>query len=160
MKIEIREILKKDNLKIKEVLVSVMNEFGVPDEGTAMQDEELNFMFESYQDKNSKYYIVLADNFISGGAGISKLKGTRKNICELQKMYFLPNIRRLGIGSKLISICLDFAKKSEYKYCYIETMYNMINAQNLYKKNGFIELNHPLGDTGHSSCPVWMKLKL
>ena len=70
MKIEIREILKKDNLKIKEVLVSVMNEFGVPDEGTAMQDEELNFMFESYQDKNSKYYIVLADNFISGGAGI------------------------------------------------------------------------------------------
>ena len=46
MKIEIREILKKDNLKIKEVLVSVMNEFGVPDEGTAMQDEELNFMYE------------------------------------------------------------------------------------------------------------------
>ena len=77
MKIEIREILKKDNLKIKEVLVSVMNEFRVPDEGTAMQDEELNFMFESYQDKNSKYYIVLADNFISGGAGISKLKGTK-----------------------------------------------------------------------------------
>ncbi len=160
MKIEIREIIKKDNLKIKELLVSVMKEFGVPDEGTAMQDEELNFMFESYQDKKSKYYIVLADNYICGGAGISKLKDTDKNICELQKMYFLPNIRGSGIGSKLISICLDFAKKSEYDFCYIETMYNMTNAQKLYKKNGFTELDYPLGNTGHSSCPVWMILKL
>ena len=39
MKIEIREIKDKDNDKIKQVLVSVMTEFGVPDYGTALQDE-------------------------------------------------------------------------------------------------------------------------
>ena len=39
-------------------------------------------------------------------------------------------------------------------------MHNMIAAQKLYKKNGFFLLDSPLGNTGHNSCPVWMKLKL
>ena len=160
MKIDIREIQEKDNHKIKQVLISVMTEFGVPDHGTALQDDELDNMSNAYNENNSIYYVVLADNIICGGAGISKLKGTNKNICELQKMYFLPTIRGKGIGSNLITKCLDFAKKSQYNLCYIETMYNMIDAQNLYKKNGFVYIDHPMGDTGHSSCPVWMTLKL
>ena len=160
MKIDIREIQEKDNHKIKQVLISVMTEFGVPDHGTALQDDELDNMSNAYIENNSIYYVVLADNIICGGAGISKLKGTNKNICELQKMYFLPTIRGKGIGSNLITKCLDFAKKSQYNLCYIETMYNMIDAQNLYKKNGFVYIDHPMGDTGHSSCPVWMTLEL
>ena len=160
MKIDIREIQEKDNHKIKQVLISVMTEFGVPDRGTALQDEEIDNMSNAYTDNKSIYYVVLADNIICGGAGISKLKGTNKNICELQKMYFLPTIRGKGIGSNLITKCLDFAKKSQYNLCYIETMYNMIDAQNLYKKNGFVFIDHPMGDTGHSSCPVWMTLEL
>ena len=160
MKIDIREIQEKDNHKIKQVLISVMNEFGVPDHGTALQDEELDNMSNAYTDNKSIYYVVLADNIICGGAGISKLRGTNKNICELQKMYFLPTIRGKGIGSNLITKCLDFAIKSQYNLCYIETMYNMIDAQNLYKKNGFVYIDHPMGDTGHSSCPVWMTLHL
>ena len=47
MKIEIREIKDKDNDKIKQVLVSVMTEFGVPDHGTALQDEELDSMSDA-----------------------------------------------------------------------------------------------------------------
>ena len=160
MKIDIREIQEKNNHKIKQVLISVMTEYGVPDHGTALQDDELDNMSNAYNDSNSIYYVVLADNIICGGAGISKLKGTNKNICELQKMYFLPTIRGKGIGSNLITKCLDFAKKSQYNLCYIETMYNMIDAQNLYKKNGFVYIDHPMGDTGHSSCPVWMTLEL
>ena len=160
MKIEIRKIKDKDNVKIKQVLVSVMTEFGVPDHGTALQDEELDSMSDAYKTENSVYYVVTADNQVCGGAGISKLKGSNKNICELQKMYFLPKIRGLGIGSKLIKKCLYFAKKNDYDICYIETMYNMKDAQRLYQKNGFVYIDHPLGDTGHSSCPVWMTLEL
>ena len=160
MKIEIREILMKDNAKVKEVLVNVMKEFGVPDHGTALQDDELNTMCESYQENNSIYYVISSDGYIKGGAGISKLKGSDKNICELQKMYFLKDIRGIGIGFKLIKICLDFAKKSGYEFCYIETMHNMTAAQKLYKKNGFFQLESPLGNTGHDSCPIWMKRKL
>ena len=66
----------------------------------------------NYNFKTSKYYVVISDGDIKGGAGISKLKGSNENICELQKMYFLEDIRGKGIGSKLIKMCLDFAKKS------------------------------------------------
>jgi len=160
MKIYIREIEEKDNHKIKQVLISVMTEFGVPDHGTALQDKELDSMSDAYNYENSIYYVVEANNIVYGGAGISKLKGTNENICELQKMYFLPKIRGLGIGSNLINKCLDFAKTKNYDLCYIETMFNMKDAQKLYKKNGFINIDHPLGNTGHNSCPVWMTLKL
>ena len=129
MKIEIREIKDKDNDKIKQVLVSVMTEFGVPDHGTALQDEELDSMSDAYKTENSIYYVVTADNIVCGGAGISKLKGTNKNICELQKMYFHKSLRGRGIGDKMIELCLDFAVESNYKKCYIETMPNMVDAQ-------------------------------
>jgi putative acetyltransferase len=33
-------------------------------------------------------------------------------------------------------------------------------AQKLYKKNGFISLEKPMGATGHYSCNVWMLKKL
>ena len=145
MKIEIREILMKDNDRVKEVLVNVMKEFGVPDHGTALQDDELNSMYESYQVNTSKYYVVISDGDIKGGAGISKLKGSNENICELQKMYFLQDIRGKGIGSKLIKMCLDFAKKSGYQFCYIETMHNMIAAQKFVQKEWFFSIRFPFG---------------
>ena len=138
-----------------------MNEFGVPDHGTALQDDELNSMYESYQVNTSKYYVVISDGDIKGGAGISKLKGSNENICELQKMYFLQDIRGKGIGSKLIKMCLDFAKKSGYKFCYIETMHNMIAAQNLYKKNGFFLENYfSKHDVISVGGVTWRKLRL
>jgi putative acetyltransferase len=33
-------------------------------------------------------------------------------------------------------------------------------AQKLYNKVGFEYLDKPLGNTGHTSCPVWMLKKL
>jgi putative acetyltransferase len=39
-------------------------------------------------------------------------------------------------------------------------MHNMLDAQTLYKKVGFEYIQHPMGNTGHSSCPVWMTKSL
>ncbi len=51
-------------------------------------------------------------------------------------------------------------KKRTYKNCYLETMPYMEAAQKLYKKNGFTNLEGPIGNTGHYSCNVWMLKKL
>ena len=99
MKFEIRKIIYQDNQRVKEVLVSVMKEFDVPENGTALSDPELNDMFGSYKNNKSIYLVVVVDKEIFGGAGISMLNGQKKNICELQKMYFLPKIRNYGIGT-------------------------------------------------------------
>tara|TARA_B000000557_G_scaffold58591_1_gene45492 strand:- start:277 stop:759 length:483 start_codon:yes stop_codon:yes gene_type:complete len=156
----IRQICKKDNLSLSEVIRKVLIEIGVPKRGTAFSDLEVDFMFEAYNKKRSIYYVVENDGKIYGGAGISHLNEADYNICELQKMYFLPSIRGKGLGNQMIEKCLDFALDNKFKYCYIETLPYMKAAQKLYLKKGFSYIEGPIGNTGHTSCNVWLLKKL
>jgi putative acetyltransferase len=152
----IRKIKEEDNLEIQGILSSVMREFDVPETGTALADPELKNMFQSYQAYKSLYYVILKNNSLVGGAGISELKNSNDNTCELQKMYFLKEARDKGLGNLMIDLCLKSALEYGFKKCYIETMHNMNKAQSLYLKKGFSYLQKPLGNTGHCSCPIWM----
>jgi len=152
----IRPILKKDNKQIASVIRGILVDFGVPKVGTAYADVTLDTMFEAYQKPRSIYFIIELDGKVLGGGGISQLDNSEENICELQKMYFSPEVRGLGLGRKMISLCLEKAKEFNFEKCYLETMTYMEAAQGLYKKNGFEYIDGPLGDTGHYSCPVHM----
>ena len=154
--IEIRTILKKDNKSLSKIIKSTLEEFDAAIEGTAYTDSETDAMFEAYADDKSVYYVALLDGEIIAGCGINALKNADKNICELQKMYMTPNARGRKIGKSLLLKCLDFAKNTDYKHCYLETFPNMRSAIDLYKKNGFYYIDHSLGDTCHFSCNVWM----
>ena len=156
----IRSVNQSDNKSLSVILRKVLVEMKIPQKGSAYEDPELSNMYEAYQFPRSKYFVVEENKKILGGAGISPLRDGDINICELQKMYFHKTIRGRGIGQKLIQICLDFALESGYEKCYIETMPNMVNAQKLYLKKGFQYINAPLGNTGHSACPVWMIKKI
>jgi|TARA_B110001454_G_C12667165_1_gene412093 putative acetyltransferase len=152
----IREIEPKDNSQIAKVIRAVLIELDVPKVGTAYEDKATDKMFENFQKTSSIYYVIEHKNTVVGGAGIAKLDNFKGNTCELQKMYFLPITRGRGLGSKLIETCLEKAKLLGYKNCYLETMPYMHAAKALYKKNGFVNLEKPMGDTGHYSCNVWM----
>ena len=152
----IRPINESDNKHISVILREVLIEMDIPRIGSAYEDPEINNMYESYQSKRSIYFVVEENNKILGGAGINQLKNGDVNICELQKMYFHKSIRGRGIGDKMIELCLNFALESNYKKCYIETMPNMVDAQKLYIKKGFKYIDNPLGNTGHTACPIWM----
>ncbi len=152
----IREIKLEDNLVVAQIIKKVLEDFGVPKEGSAYADASLNNMFEAYNNPKSVYYVVELNNRIVGGAGIAPLDNFDGNVCELQKMYFLEEVRGKGIGSKMIKHCLQAAKELGFDKCYLETMPYMKAAQSLYQKNGFSYLNNPLGDTGHHACTVWM----
>ena len=156
----IRSVNQSDNKSLSVILRKVLVEMKIPQKGSAYEDPELSNMYEAYQFPRSKYFVVEENKKILGGAGISPLRNGDINICELQKMYFHKTIRGRGIGQRLIEICLDFALESGYEKCYIETMPNMVNAQKLYLKKGFQYINAPLGNTGHSACPVWMIKKI
>ena len=156
----IRQISKNDNLNLSKLIREVLIEIGVPKKGTAYSDPELNFMFEAYDNKRSIYYVVENNGKIYGGAGISHLNEADYNICELQKMYFLPSIRGKGLGDMMIEKCLSFALDNKFEYCYIETLPYMKAAQKLYLKKGFSYIKGPMGNTGHTSCNVWLIKKL
>ena len=152
----LREIEQKDNEQIATVIRDVLVEMGAPKVGTAYEDKALDDMTETYNKTTSAYYVIEYNGKIIGGAGVAQLDNYDGNICEFQKMYFLSEARGLGLGSKMITICLEKAKELGFEKCYLETMPYMDSARALYKKNGFISLDKPVGDTGHYSCNVWM----
>ncbi len=152
----IREIQINDNQKLAKIIRDVLIEFGVPKVGTAYEDKALNNMFNTYDNEKSCYFVVANGKEILGGAGIMHLQNAKENICELQKMYFTPEVRGKNIGSQMMEICLQQAKNYGYEKCYLETLPYMIGARKLYQKVGFELLNAPMGDTGHYSCNMWM----
>ena len=152
----IREIKPEDNSKIATAIRSVLIEFGVPKVGTAYADKILDTLFEAYKIEKAIYFVVEKNGEIFGGAGIKQLDNYSGNVCELQKMYFLPEARGIGLGNKMMDICLKKAKEFGYEHCYLETLPYMQDARKLYRKVGFKDLDAPMGDTGHYSCNLWM----
>ncbi|MNK64688.1 acetyltransferase [compost metagenome] len=152
----IRVIEKGDNQEVASLIRSVFDEMEIPKVGTAYEDPCLDLMFEEYSKTKSAYFVVENEGEIVGCAGIAPLENGDPEICELQKMYFLPKTRGLGIGTQMMEKCLEQARTFGFKKCYIETMPFMHAAQKLYKKSGFEYLDAPMGCTGHNSCPVWM----
>lgn len=152
----IRSIQKKDNRQIAALIRSVVLEFGLPKVGTVYEDASLDYMFESYQQPGSYYFILEEDGKMIGGGGIAQLASYDGAVCELQKMYFLPLARGRGLGTQMIDRCLEAAREFGYTGCYLETMSYMEAAQKLYQKYGFELLDGPMGDTGHYACGVHM----
>ncbi len=156
----IRLIERRDNPIISLVIRKVLEDLDVPKIGTAYADKSLDNMFETYQKPRTAYFVLEREGIILGGAGVAPLDNFQGNICELQKMYFLPEARGMGMGSQMIEFCLAKAREFKFDKIYLETMEYMVPAQKLYKKFGFHYIDGPLGNTGHYSCPVHMLREL
>ncbi|MFV8370328.1 GNAT family N-acetyltransferase [Flavobacterium sp. LB2R40] len=156
----IRKINKEDNQEVAQLIRAIFDEMDIPKVGTAYEDPYLDLMYEEYNKPRSVYYVVENNGKIVGAAGIAPLANEAVTICELQKMYFLPETRGIGLGSEMMEVCLQSAKSFGFEKCYLETMPFMIDAQKLYKKVGFENISNPMGSTGHTSCPIWMLKEL
>jgi putative acetyltransferase len=152
----IKEIQPEDNPKIARAIRAILIEYGVPKVGTAYADKILDTLFEAYDIESAVYFVVEKNGKIYGGAGIKQLDNYNGNVCELQKMYFLPEARGIGLGKKMMDICLQKATSLGFEKCYLETLPYMEEARKLYRKVGFKDLEAPMGDTGHYSCNLWM----
>ena len=158
--IVIREIKKEDNAQMEQIIKACFHEFDIPLTGTAYEDVETTQMFESYQKENEIYFVIDNNGEVVGGAGIKHLKDFDTDICELQKMYYSPEIRGKGFGKLMFEKCLKAAKGLGYKKCYLETASQLKAAIHIYETYGFQHLDGPLGNTGHYSCGVWMLKEL
>ena len=156
----IRQIEQRDNKEIAAIIREVMTEFGASGEGFSIHDPEVDHMYETYSLVRSEYFVVEDKGRILGGAGIAPLAGGDEGVCELKKMYFLPEARGKGMGKEIIKRCLDWARACGYKTCYIETVVRMEAANKLYKSFGFKKIAAPMGNTGHHGCESFYELSV
>ncbi|CAJ1910330.1 hypothetical protein HLBENOHH_03890 [Aeromonas dhakensis] len=158
----IRPITQADNPAIAAVVRAVSAEYGLTaGKGYGVADPNLDFLHETYLGERSRYWVIEGpDGSILGGGGIAPLAGEEGQVCELQKMYFMPSLRGLGLGRRLVLQALDEARALGYQRCYLETTAVLREATALYESLGFEHLPGPLGSTGHDACEICMVLAL
>ena len=155
---QIRTIQIQDNPSIAQVIREVSKEFGLaPESGFAVADPILDDLYQVYAQPNAQYWVIEdANRRVVGGGGLSPLQGDA-TVLEIQKMYFLPELRGLGFAKKILEKCFEFAQQQGFQSCYLETTQDLWQAIKLYEKLGFKHLSQPKGNTGHSHvCEVWM----
>lgn len=159
--LELRPLEPRDDAAVAAIIRQVMPEFGASGPGFALHDPEVNGMSAAYAVPGRAYWVVVDEaDRVLGGGGIAPLDGGIPGVCELRKMYFLPEARGQGVGERLLRRCLAFAQQAGYRTCYLETLAGMTQAQKLYQRLGFQPLDKPLGATGHFGCDRWYALEL
>ena len=148
----IRPILPADDAAVAGLIRTVMPEFGASGPGVAINDPEVDHMAAAYARPRCAYFVVERDGRVCGGGGVAPLEGGDPEVCELRKMYFLPELRGLGAGAALMAWCLEAARTLGFRRCYLETLRGMDAAQKLYERSGFARIDGPMGATGHFGC--------
>jgi putative acetyltransferase len=152
----IRKLEKKDNTALALIIRNSLAEFGANKPGTVFFDPTTDDLFSLFEQPGSWYYVAEQKGKVLGGAGIFPSNGLPEGTCELVKMYLLPEARNIGLGRKLIGLCLEKAKETGYQQVYLETLPELKQAVKVYEKFGFDYLKGPMGNTGHFGCNVWM----
>ena len=137
-----------------------MPEFGATGSGFAISDPEVDWMSRAYAAPRHAYFVVERDGRVLGGAGVAPLAGGDADVCELRKMYFLPEARGSGAGAAMMARCLDAARASGFTRCYLETLTGMDAAMRLYERSGFRRIDTAMGATGHGGCNRFYLLDL
>lgn len=151
----IRPIEPADDAAMAAIIRTVMPAFGADGPGFAIHDAEVDTISAAYAQPRRSYFVVEIAGQVAGGAGIAPLDGGETDTCELRKMYFLPGARGIGAGTAMMARCLDAARAAGFRQCYLETLTGMDAAQGLYRRSGFLRIDHAMGATGHGGCDRW-----
>ena len=156
----IRPIAPRDDEAVARIIRTVMPAFGASGAGFAINDPEVDWMSRAYAGPRTAYYVVERGDEVLGGGGVAPLAGGDGTVCELRKMYFLPQARGLGAGAAMMDRCLQAARGFGFRQCYIETLTGMDAAMRLYERSGFRRIDGALGATGHGGCDTFYLLDL
>ena len=160
MKIVIRPIQKQDNLPLAKMIRNVFEEHDAPKFGTVYSDPTTDDLYSLFQTPKSFLWVAETENEIAGCCGIYPTPGLNENCTELVKFYLSPNARGKGIGKELMEKCIISAKESGYTQMYLESLPHFAKAVSMYEKQGFKQIDQPLGNSGHRTCNIWMVKEL
>ena len=152
----LRAIQPDDNRVLAELIRSVLREYGVARPGTVYTDPTTDALSQLFETPGSVYWVVEVNGELCGGCGVYPTEGLPEGCAELVKFYVSANYRGLGLGKLLMQQCFESAKGLGYKQLYLESFPELAKAVGMYEKAGFYSISHPLGNSGHTACTLWM----
>lgn len=142
-----------DDAALATVIRTVMTSYGAVGPGFSIEDAEVDQMHATYAQPRSLLLVVDdGGGRVIGCGGIAPLAGGDPDICELKKMYFLPEARGRGLGRALMTGLEAAARERQFRMVYLETLDTMVEAGNLYARMEYTPRDSPMGDTGHCRC--------
>lgn len=156
MSITFRPIEQKDNRELAEMIRTVFREHKIDMPGTVYTDPTTDRLYELFREPGSAYWIADNDGVIVGGCGVYPTTGLPDGCVELVKFYVAAEFRGKGVGNTLMQKSIGSAKELGYTELYLESFPELNKAVTMYLRNGFRYLPHPLGNSGHFACNIWM----
>lgn len=157
---KIRKILLSDNAILAKMIRDVFIEHDAPRDGTVYSDPTTDNLFQLFQNEKSVLWVAVEENQISGCCGIYPTVGLPEHCAELVKFYLPKQARGKGIGKELMGKSIESAKEFGFTEIYIESLPQYSKAISIYERQGFVKLDQPLGESGHTTCNIWMLKKL
>ena len=151
-----RRIEQKDNRTIAELIRTVFREFKIDIPGTVYTDPTTDDLYSLFQTPRSAYWIAEENGVLLGGCGIFPTRELPDGCAELVKFYVAAASRGKGVGNTLMQKSIDSARDFGYTQLYLESFPELSKAVSIYERNGFTSLSHPLGNSGHFACTLWM----
>lgn len=112
---------------------------------------------EVYQKNKGNFWIAVETDKVVGTIALSDYG---KNRGYLERFYVAKELRRQGLGSKLFSVLLEFAKSNGYKEIFLSTQEDRVSAKSFYAKNGFKRIESLSEDFSHAEDEIFFKLEL
>jgi len=155
-----RKVKKADNKVLARMIRKVFQEHQAPQKGTVYSDPTTDDLFGLFRTDRSVLWVAEIDGVPEGCCGIYPTEGLDSNCAELVKYYLAEKGRGRGTGRHLMEKCIGSARALGYEKLYLESMPHFSKAVRIYEKLGFQHLSGPLGNSGHTTCNIWMILEL
>ena len=158
--LKIRPVKTEDNLLLAKMIREVFTEHDAPRIGTVYSDPTTDNLYELFKADKSILWVAETDKEILGCCGIYPTEGLDDDTAELVKFYLPASSRGKGIGKELMERSILSAREFGYKKLYIESLPQFSKAVSMYVKQGFKKIDEPMGNSGHTSCDIWMMKEL
>jgi DNA-binding MarR family transcriptional regulator/GNAT superfamily N-acetyltransferase len=109
-------------------------EYGYDEQFEALAAEIVAKFIQHYDAKRERCWIAEKDGEVVGSVFLTAKSRTT---AKLRLLYVEPTARGLGIGSRLVSECVRFARQAGYKKMVLWTQSELDAARHIYKQAGF-----------------------
>lgn len=130
----IRGATNRDTERIKTLVFGVLAEYGWT-AGQRSTDSDLDDIEGDYLRPGGLFELIEdAQGNLLGTVGLYPLNS---EVCELRKMYFIPEIRGRGLGKRILERMVESARRLGFKRIELETASVLKAAAHLYTSYGF-----------------------
>jgi DNA-binding MarR family transcriptional regulator/GNAT superfamily N-acetyltransferase len=109
-------------------------EYGYDEQFEALAAEIVAKFIQHYDPKRERCWMAEKEGEVVGSVFVTAKSRT---VAKLRLLYVEPAARGLGIGSRLVSECVRFARQAGYKKMVLWTQSELDAARHIYKQAGF-----------------------